>query len=74
MEAARRRANAVWKRCPTRCSATYLGQLPRCRSQKARVPSCRANVGFVVGQLFHGVGQALHLPHGAQRAQQWSRR
>ena len=22
--------------------------------------------------MFHGVGQALHLPHGAQRAQQWA--
>ena len=25
---------------------------------------------FIIGQLFHGVGQALDLPHGAQRAQQ----
>ena len=26
--------------------------------------------GFIIGELFHGVGQALHLEHGAQRAQQ----
>ena len=26
--------------------------------------------GFIIGELFHGVGQALHLPHGAQRAEQ----
>ena len=70
MEAARRRANAVWKRCPTRRSATYLGQLPRCRSQKSRGAVQQGQCRFVVGQLFHGVGQALHLPHGAQRAQQ----
>ena len=28
--------------------------------------------GFIIGELFHGVGQALHLEHGAQRAQQWA--
>ena len=25
---------------------------------------------FIIGELFHGVGQALDLEHGAQRAQQ----
>ena len=28
--------------------------------------------GFIIGELFHGVGQALDLEHGAQRAQQWA--
>ena len=34
------------------------------------MPSSRANDRFVVGQVLHGVGQALHLSHGAQRAEQ----
>ena len=34
------------------------------------VQQVNAECQFIIRQQFHGVGQGLHLPHGAQRAQQ----